>query len=397
MTRTVREPERATPVVGEYDVAVIGAGVAGVAAALAAARTGARVCLVEKEIVPGGLATLGLVAIYLPLCDGRGVQLVGGIGEELLVAAAADGPGTIPACWRPGGDPAGRRAARYRVEFNPASFAVAMERLLVEAGVSLLYDTRFCGVVVRGDAIEAAVFENRDGRVALPAGVFVDATGDADVCMRAGEETVSLDSNRLACWYYSQGADGVRLRQCGDNLYRPVPAGSRTYAADRAADVTAMAVDGRARIARDVLERRSADPGLRPLLIPAVPEFRMGRRLKGRAELVEADERRVFPDAVGMTGDWRKAGPVFFIPFGILHGRTANLLAAGRCVSAADGAWDVLRAIPACVATGQAAGTAAALAAAAGRAVGDLPIGTLQERLRSAGVIIDPALAGPRS
>ena len=84
MAKTVEEPAREIPVWGEYDVIVVGGGVAGVAAAVAAARNGARVCLIEKAHALGGLATLGLVVYYLPLCDGRGNQVIGGLGEEII-------------------------------------------------------------------------------------------------------------------------------------------------------------------------------------------------------------------------------------------------------------------------------------------------------------------------
>ena len=68
----------------EYDVIVAGGGIAGVAAALASARAGAKTLLLEKESALGGLATLGLIVIYLPLCDGRGTKMSGSIAEELL-------------------------------------------------------------------------------------------------------------------------------------------------------------------------------------------------------------------------------------------------------------------------------------------------------------------------
>ena len=67
-----------------YDVIVVGGGIAGISAAVAAGRLGSRVLLIEKGILLGGLATVGLISWYEPLCDGEGTQLIGGIGEELI-------------------------------------------------------------------------------------------------------------------------------------------------------------------------------------------------------------------------------------------------------------------------------------------------------------------------
>ena len=80
---TITEKERQIPVKGEYDVFVAGGGVAGISAALAAARNGARVVLAEKQCMLGGLATAGLVTIYLPLCDGCGRQVSFGQAESV--------------------------------------------------------------------------------------------------------------------------------------------------------------------------------------------------------------------------------------------------------------------------------------------------------------------------
>ena len=98
---TVTEPQRELPVSEECDVLVCGGGIAGVAAALAAARTGARTLLLEREYMPGGLATLGLVTIYLPLCDGEGHQVSTGIAEELLRLSVVHGmeQSALPTAW----------------------------------------------------------------------------------------------------------------------------------------------------------------------------------------------------------------------------------------------------------------------------------------------------------
>ena len=108
----IEEPARRTPVRGACDVLVVGGGIAGVAASVAAARQGADVVLVEKACALAGLATLGHVIVWLPLCDGRGRQVIAGLTEELLKLSVADlGQDNesarfrgIPACWQPGGD-----------------------------------------------------------------------------------------------------------------------------------------------------------------------------------------------------------------------------------------------------------------------------------------------------
>ena len=81
MPNYIVETERKIPVTAECGVLVAGGGIAGISAALAAARTGAKVILVEKGCFLGGLATAGLVTIYLPLCDGMGHQVSFGIAE----------------------------------------------------------------------------------------------------------------------------------------------------------------------------------------------------------------------------------------------------------------------------------------------------------------------------
>ena len=86
-------------VAGAYDVIVVGGGIAGVSAALAARRSGCSVLLIEKSVVLGGLATLGFIAIYLPLCDGRGRKVSAGISEELLRLSIKYGYNDLPSEW----------------------------------------------------------------------------------------------------------------------------------------------------------------------------------------------------------------------------------------------------------------------------------------------------------
>ena len=88
----------------------------------------------------------------------------------------------------------------------------------------------------------------------------------------------------------------------------------------------------------------------------------MTRKIVGEYELSHTEMHTYFEDSIGMVSDWRKRGPVYEIPFSSLYSaKVKNLITAGRCTSATDGMWDILRVIPCCAVTGQAAGTAAAM------------------------------------
>lgn len=396
MQLTITEPERSLPVEGDYDVAVVGGGIAGVAAAVAAARNGATVALLEKESALGGLATLGNVVEYLPLCDGRGRQVIAGLSEELLHLAGADGTAQIPSCWQPGGSEQERMQTRYQATFHPASFLLELEALVVRAGIDLFYDTRCCEVVKQGNRIQALCLENKSGRWALLCRTVVDASGEADVCARAGEETVSHRTNVAGGWFHYVRGNEVILHP----LTRPftadpafLPEGVRGYAGDDGCDVTAQILESRQMIRESLAQLRQQSPGVPvyPIFLPTIATFRMSRRLKAAVELRGEDEGRSCVDAVGLTGSWRRRGPVYTLPLRCLTAvRTENLITAGRCISATGEGWDVVRAIAPCAVTGEAAGTAAALAV---RQVGGrfpaMKIGALQERLRQQGVLLE--------
>lgn len=362
----ITEHPRTAKIIKNCDVLVAGGGVAGIAAALSAARNGSKVILVEKQCGLGGLATLGLITIYLALCDGYGNQVIYGLGEELLKLSVKYGhEGRYPRPWFENGSKEERAKQRYVIQYNAQLFAMAAEELLLQEGVEIVYDTRITSVHKTKDIIDAVIIDNKEGHLAIMAKAVVDATGDADLCMFADENTTVNDKNVLAGWYYYVGQNGLKLRkypyEWSKTKFDP---NHRFYNGVLTDDVSSMIIDGHKEILHDVLKEREKfnDPAILPVTIPNVPEFRMTRRLVGAYEMGEAEVHKEFYDSVGMTSDWRKRGPVFNIPYRTLYGnRVKNLITCGRCISVKDDLWDVTRVIPTCAVTGEAAGTAAGL------------------------------------
>ena len=99
-----------------------------------------------------------------------------------------------------------------------------------------------------------------------------------------------------------------------------------------------------------------------PTSIATMPQLRMTRRIEGEYALDEREMHTEFADSIGMVSDWRKRGPIYEVPFRTLYSaKVKNLITAGRCTSVTDDMWDIMRVIPCCAVTGQAAGTAAAM------------------------------------
>jgi hypothetical protein len=387
------------PVEGEYDVLVVGGGVAGVSAALAARRSGCSTLIVEKSVMLGGLATLGLIAYYLPLCDGKGRKVIGGIAEELLHLSIKYGYDTLPEAWRlgSGGADAG---GRYRTAFSPAAFAVALDEVVEREGIDVLFDTVFCRPVMEEGTCQGVIVENKSGRVGYMGRVVVDTTGDADVVARAGAECAD-GSNWLSYWAYFTDLDrmaravesgdvrlGVDLRAFGVSLGKEsLPGEPEAYHGIGAAQVTRIVLDGRRLVRRALRDKSRQEQSL--LTIPGMAQFRTTRRIRGCYELTGRDVFRRFDDSVGCTGDWRKAGPVYEIPYRTLISRgIKNIITAGRSIASAGDAWEVTRVIPPASLTGQAAGSAAALAVREGCDLEQVPMKKLQQELAGAGVLV---------
>lgn len=172
------------PAVGKYDVIVAGGGISGVAAALSAARLGKSTLLLEKNTALGGLATIGLINFWVPLCNGRGKQIIKGMAEELLRLSIRYGFDSLSDEWK-NGEPDHPTTNRYVTRYSIGMFALALVDLLHSSGVKILYDSVVSQPVMEDGHCKGLIVDGKSGRQFYEAGMVVDATGDADVLLRA--------------------------------------------------------------------------------------------------------------------------------------------------------------------------------------------------------------------
>ena len=387
-----------TPITDSCDVLVAGGGFAGISAALAAARMGKKVILLEKEYILGGLGTAGIVTIYLPLCDGYGHQVSFGIAEELLRLSISMGAeARYPDNWLDSNDTSKRTLndKRFEVRYNPNLFAILVEQLLLKEGVEILYGTYAVAVNKNEDKIKAVIIENKSGRQAIAVSSVVDATGDCDIAYFSDAPTDTFkQGNVLAAWYYYLDKNGYDLRQLGfsdipdeqKNANNKVETliNRRFFGLD-GREISEQVALSHASTLNDIIKKRKSDSSVIPTMLPTIPQLRMTRKLVGEYILNDTEFHTYFEDSIGMVSDWRKRGPVYEIPFRTLYSyKIKNLITAGRCISVSDAMWDIMRVIPCCAVTGEAAGTAAAIT----DDFTSLDIKKLQSALKNNGVVL---------
>ena len=173
----------------ETDVAVIGGGPSGFAAAVAAARAGARTILVEQGGCAGGMATQGLVGPFMTSYDSKGEEMIiRGLFSELVDRLVERGGAIHPSEIR-----AGTAFTSWITDghdhvtpFDPEILKWLMDEMLQEAGVRILYHTTFTEPVLSGTNIAKVKVNSKSGMEELSAKVFIDCTGDGDLAYRCG-------------------------------------------------------------------------------------------------------------------------------------------------------------------------------------------------------------------
>ena len=387
-----------TQICSQCDVLVCGGGFGGISAALAAAREGKSVLLLEKSYMLGGLGTAGLITIYLPLCDGYGRQVSFGIVEELLRLSVSLGhEGRYPRHFLFGEGSRTKDDPRYEASYNPQLFAILAEQLLLKEGVKILYGTYAVAVHKNGSRIGAVIVENKSGRYGIAAKRVVDATGDAVIAHFAGAPTEHFkQGNVLAGWYYGWDPEkGYKLKIVGSS---DIPDSekkeghqtnmliNRRFSGLDGEEISEFTQLSHAATLNNVLSRREKEGDeLVPATIATMPQLHMTRRIAGEYELDTAEMHTRFDDSIGMVSNWRKRGPVYEVPFRTLYSAACpNLIMAGRCTSVSESMWDIMRVIPCCAVTGQAAGIAASMT----DDFSALDVSALQKRLTESGVVL---------
>lgn len=379
----------------EYEIAVCGGGFAGISAALAAARCGKKVILFEKQYILGGLGTSGLITIYLPLCDGYGHQVSFGIAEELLKLSITYGAEALyPDNWLDKQGPRTENDNRYLVQYNAQIFAILVEKLLIENGVDILYGSYVVDAKTEDKKITSLYVENKSGRTEYRINAVVDATGDCDIAEFAGAPTETFkQGNVLAAWYFYTDENGYKMRQLGaSDIPEEERKGSvrkplipRRFTGLDGKEISEMVYLSHQTTLQDWLKRRAQNENTVISTLATIPQIRMTRKLVGEYELSHTEVHTFFEDSIGMVANWRKRGPVYEVPFRTLYCRDIkNLIVAGRSTSVNETLWDVMRVIPCCAVTGEAAGTAAAMT----DDFSSLNVKELQEVLQKNGVVL---------
>jgi hypothetical protein len=409
MKKTYLEPAREIPVTREADVVIVGGGPAGLSAAIAAARQGAKTVLVERFGYLGGTATASLMACingFRNQVEPDTLQTVRGIPEEIILALKAlDGLGVSPYAQKAYPTLPGQLAYSYAIDVEKFKFVTL--KLCVEAGVDLLLHTCFCIPILSGDAVQGVIVENKSGRQALLARVVIDASGDADVAARAGApfwQNVRGDRPRLEDGLMYRIEFG-RARPPGDFacdfgtnavVWGPSVESVDGTDGDR---LSAAEVEARLGLYADFATKQAQHPELQDARLvesPPLLGIRQTRFIDGEYQLTADDalRGRRFTDVVAISScpihyyGYRRylEHEGYDIPYRcLLPQKVENLLVAGRCISSQQEPYESHRAMAPVMAIGQAAGTAAALCCQLGTSPRRLEVARLQAALLAQG------------
>jgi len=437
---------RQIPVEEGYDIVVAGGGPAGTAAAVCAARLGAKVLLLEATGCLGGMGTSGLVTSFNPMADGYRM-IVGGFMREVVETMYQRGflkPGIDPNTWR--------RDFHKWTPFQPEGLKLILDEFATSAGVEVRFFTRVIDAEAepKSGRVAGVVLHNIEGYRYVRAKAFIDATGDAVlaklcgvVCREAGRDTpgimppthtwlaAGIDFTRLGNQQAAvEKAIQEKFFKIPDRHLPGIQQIGRTTAfvnaghlfgmdALRCKSLTEGMMAGR-KLNQEYLafyrKYVSGCENMEMVVAGCLMGVRESRRILGEYELTGADyeARRQFPDQIAVHNgsidvhpydatdeeyqryyrDFThigrmKPGECVGIAYGILVPKGwKNLWVAGRCASTDVRAHGAVRVQPAAAMMGQAAGTAAVQSIRTGRPAADIDTARLVATLRDAGAYL---------
>ena len=391
---------KTVPVKAHYDVIVCGGGVAGCAAAVTAAKRGKSVLIIEKSNILGGLATLGLINLFVPMCNGRGKQIIFGLAEKWLRDSARYGYDTIADVWK-NGEPLEYTEERYMQRYSPYIFALQLTEEVKDSGADLLFDCIACEPVMEGKTCKGVITESKSGTEYYSCDMLIDVTGDCDVLRRAGMPTVSGTNFFTYIGYLINLESCAAAAESGNirKAYKGVCGGSvNLYGDNQPADVpqwSGLTVeevsDYLIRNQRLMLKNlKKTDRNSRDVvMLPLMPQFRTTCHIAGDYTFTVGDAYKHFDDSVCAINDFDHKDHLFEVPLRTLCRHDyPNMLTAGRSACGDGYGWDLLRVIPPAILTGQAAAEAACLAIDTGVGVADVDIGKLQNTLEGDNIMI---------
>ncbi len=442
-SKVIEEPARRIPIYGEYEVAVLGGGPAGIAASVAAARAGRRTLLIERYGFLGGMGTAAGVTNFCGLhanVHGEMHRVVQGVATELLARIDRLGGLNAPHLVL------GKILAQA---YDTAAYKIAADDLLAAHKVDILFHALGAGVVM-DDArnIGALAIETKSGRQAVRGNIFIDCSGDGDLAAWAGApfEVGDGEGHMLypSMMFRLNGIDPARAGEAWQTIPRLMAAAeaagthkfprkaaivrpqrspvewrvnfTQLARADGSAisgivadDLTQGEIVGR-RQAVEAFEFLRTVPGFEQAYIVDLPPqlgIRETRRVTGGYCLTGEDVLGCasFSDSIGVNGwpiEAHVAGDVIFkfppipqsrgyneLPYRMLVPEGIdNLLVAGRCASMTHEGQSAARVSGACFAMGEAAGAAAAQSLAAKTRPREISIDTLQLELTQRGAFI---------
>jgi len=439
------------PVVRKVDVLVIGGGCAGIAAAVAAARHGAKVLIADANNALGGMATTGLVGPFMTSYDPQASrQVIKGIFDEMVRRMIQKGGAIAPEDCQ-----AGTSLTAWRVKghdnctpFSHEAFKVAADEICREAGVEVLFHALFMNTRLNeaGDRITGAVFATKAGMIEIEAEQFIDCTGDGDVAYRSGVpcqygdeegntqpsslffiignvdkekmDKLCAEKGPAALYFqeqveqeieegrYSVPRNKVALYENPDGTFRVNMSRVTMKNGCDPFDVSAATMKARAQVEEIMNLLRKLVPGCENIKLVETASMlgqRETRRIQGDFVLTGEDivAKTKFDDVIFMAGsamdmhggrsvNYTPAqGEAYSVPYRILLPKKIdNLLVAGRACSLDRMALAAIRVMPPVFAMGQAAGTAAALCVANKTAPKDVCVKQLQEKLLNDNVVL---------